>query len=109
MNDDLYHLKWLLERIDSLAKFPNRLPTHRNIWQGSYDVWSCEQDKIDAVEIPKWNMQLAEREGFIKSEVKKQGNFEVVVWSLTKLGKAFIEVTDEGISSTPCQPDHIVE
>lgn len=86
------NLEWLLDRIDTLeelhAKNPHRLPTHKAIWSGSYDVWMCEQDKIDSVEIPKARMKEAEDAGLIKSEEKQVGSFSVILWSLTEDGKA---------------------
>ncbi len=84
-------INWLLNRINNLQNIPNRLPDHRTIWQGSYDVWHCEQDKIDAVEIPKARMKEAEDLGLIKSYKHewKLGKFEVV-WSLTESAKRFL-------------------
>lgn len=82
-------LSWILYRINMLTELnsPRRPITHRNIWQGCYDVWSCEQDRIDAVEIPKLRMQEAEAAGLIKSETFDRVNYKETIWSLTELGK----------------------
>lgn len=93
---------WILYRIVDLEKRQQaRLErgkddaslwaTHRNIWQGSYDVWFSEQDKIDAVEIPKARMKACEDAGLIKSEVKHWKKWDYVVWSLTDKGHAMLE------------------
>jgi len=86
-------VRWLLLTInnlnDSFARHGtySHLPIHKNIWRGSYDVWSCEQDKIGAVEIPKSRMKQAEEDGLIASEKKMFGKYTVDVWHLTELGK----------------------
>ena len=89
--------EWLLDRIQWLENTgsPNRWPTHSNIWQGSYDVWSCEQDRIDAYEIPRKRMKDAEEAGYIKSEVRTRGRFNFVVWSLTDLGRECLKKIKE--------------
>lgn len=84
-------LKWLLERIQKLQNNPMRKTTHKDIWSGSYDVWNCEQDKIDSIEIPKRRMKEAEEAKMIESEIKHQGKYSFVVWKLTDIGKAFLE------------------
>ena len=87
MNDDV--MLWLLNRIKWLNDLNSysRLPTHRNIWSGSYDVWFCEQDRIDAVEIPKACMKKAVDDGLIESENKTLGKYTFEVWKLTDKGK----------------------
>lgn len=90
------HFGWLLLQIHHLneqfASHNNytNLPIHRNIWRGSYDVWETEQDRIDAVEIPKRRMQEAKDAGFIVSEKIMFGKYEQEVWHLTELGLAGI-------------------
>jgi hypothetical protein len=85
---------WLLSRIKDLEAREAQsnknwwLATHRNIWQGSYDVWFTEKDQIDAVEIPKARMQAALDAGIIKKENRMIGKYEQVVYSLTDLGEA---------------------
>jgi len=90
-------IRWILWRIQNLKEMnsPNRLPTYRNIWQGCYDVWHCEQDRIDSVEIPKAKMKAAEEGGFIKSEIVKMGKFDQVVYSLTELGEKTLRENNE--------------
>jgi len=85
---DVDDFKWLLHRIQSLESMPNRPPTHSNIWQGSYDVWFCEQDRLDAVNIPRQRMKDAEDRGLIQSSKMQKGKFEYSVWSLTDLGRS---------------------
>lgn len=77
---------------DTLVSYdgPSRWPTHRNIWQGSYDVWFCEQDRIDAVEIPKAKMKAAEESGLIESELRTYNKYEYTVWKLTERGKSLL-------------------
>ena len=88
-------MEWMLLKIHHLEERaktnPAWWPTHRNIWQGSYDVWYTEQDRIDSVEIPKARMQAALDDGLIKSEIKKIYKYDQVVYSLTELGKKTIE------------------
>jgi hypothetical protein len=99
---DVDGVVWILAKIEGLEKLHNervargiddtaRWATHRNIWQGSYDVWSCKQDEIDAIEIPQRRMKEAEEGGFIKSEKKTWKKYEYVVWSITETGKALLE------------------
>jgi hypothetical protein len=86
-------VQWLLLTIKNLWELPHRPPTHRNIWSGSYDVWSCEQDRIDAVEIPKARMKAAEDDGLIFSETRQKGKYKEIVWHLTDKGKQLLETT----------------
>lgn len=90
--DDPDGMIWLLERVKWLNNLDSdrRLPTHRNIWQGSYDVWFCEQDRIDAVEIPKARMKKAIDEGLIESENKTLGKYTFEIWKLTEKGKGLL-------------------
>ncbi len=98
--------RWILLRIQGLEKLNQerlahgindtaRWATHRNIWQGCYDVWCGEQDRIDAVEIPKARMKAAEEAGLIKSEKKTWRKWEFEVWSITDAGKAILEKTND--------------
>lgn len=86
---------WILDRIKWLETMPNRPATHKNIWAGSYDVWSCPQDRIDAIEMPKARMKNAEDAGFIKSQIVKKDHYELVVWTLTELGREYLERATE--------------
>jgi hypothetical protein len=79
-NDEI---KWLLWKIQEIEKLPNRLPTHRNIWAGSYDCWNGEQDRINQTAIPRARMKEAEEMGLIESLKMDRG---MPVWSLTKAG-----------------------
>lgn len=88
----LLNIKYLNERYNNGEK---RKPTHHSIWAGSYDVWSCEQDRIDAIEIPKARMKEAEEAGFIKNEIinttyKNGKTFAETLWSLTELGEQYL-------------------
>lgn len=89
---DEERMPWLLTRIKQLETLnnPKRLPTHRNIWAGSFDVWLCEQDRLDAQIIPKVTMQKAEVLDYIKSHKQMDGKYEIVVWSLTDKGVEFL-------------------
>lgn len=82
-----------LENQQTGVKNPHyRWATHRNIWAGSYDVWGCEQDKIDAVEIPNQRMKAAEEAKLIESEEKDgPGGYKKIIWKLTDLGEEFYE------------------
>jgi hypothetical protein len=86
------HLLWLLDRIQWLEELNSamRPPTHKCIWQGSYDVWECEQDRLDSINIPLANMKLAEESGLIKSEIRTVGKYEMIVWGLTDVGREFL-------------------
>jgi hypothetical protein len=42
-------------------------PTYKNIWRGCYDIWFCQQDRIDGQEMMKFQTEKAEKAGFIKS------------------------------------------
>lgn len=100
MHDDI---KWLLERIQSLSNksnpdTPSHWPIHKNIWRGSYDVWSCDQDRIDAVEIPNARMREAEETGLIESKLVQWKKWDFTVWSLTEKGE---QVLSEGILECP--------
>jgi hypothetical protein len=78
---------WLLERIKNES-----FPTRRNIFRGCYDVWCCEQDRIDAVKIPKQQLVEAESLGLIykKQHEWKPGKFEE--WfKLTPYGEQYLE------------------
>ena len=90
---DSESLMWLLTRIRDLEKMAthHRWPTHSNIWAGSYDVWMCEQDRIDAIEIPRSRIRDAEELGFIKSEIRTRGKYNFTVWTLTGHGKEYID------------------
>ncbi len=83
---------WILRRIDFLETLnsPRRLPTHRNIWSGSYDVWACEQDRIDAQDIPKARMDTAVKNMLIESRPHQVGKYTFDVWTLTERGKQLI-------------------
>lgn len=97
-------VRWLLLKINELNEnFSKRkvywnLPTHRNIWRGSYDVWLCEQDKIDAVEIPKARMRQAEKDCLIASEQMTFGKYVYDVWRLTEHGKKTLGVNNDNDS-----------
>jgi hypothetical protein len=86
---DPNEVEWLLSRIDSLHNplRPKMKATHRNIWAGSYDVWFCEQDRIDAVEIPKRRMQEALDAGFIVGAEELLGKYKATVYHLTDMGR----------------------
>lgn len=95
MEIDVEGVKFILNRIKMLKeRGPNWFPTHRNIWQGSYDVWFNEQDQIDAVEIPKARMKEAEEGGYIKSEIVR-GKYDMIVYSVTELGEKLLEENNE--------------
>lgn len=81
---------WLLQRIDELQDNQKMPPTHKNIWQGSYDVWYSEQDRIDANVIPHARMLGAQKADLIQSGIKEVGKYKFEVWSLTEKGKQLI-------------------
>lgn len=78
--------EWLLLKIEALNS-PHRPATYQNIWGGSYDVWSCEQDRIDAIEIPRARMKAAQDEGLIESSFVDRGRYKFTVWGLTPKGE----------------------
>ncbi len=100
---DYNGLEWILNRIEYLKSCPKRAhrenllrytvrdATHQSIWQGSYDVWECEQDRIDAINIPLLRMKEAEEGGFIQKETIQKGKYIIPIWTLTELGKEFLE------------------
>jgi hypothetical protein len=83
MMDEIF---WLLMRVKH-----ERRPTRQNIFRGCYDVWSCEQDKIDSVEIPKLRLAEAESLGLICLEQHewKPGKF-VEFYKLTNQGEEYL-------------------
>lgn len=92
-------VEWLLLNIKYLDEWSQTNPSHRpnrqNIWRGSYDVWTCEQDKIDAIEIPKRRMKEAEEAGLITSEeTLYRGKYKEIVWKLTGLGRQRLEALE---------------
>ncbi len=87
---------WLLNKIKTLEGLPKRWPTHQNIWAGSYDVWHNDQDRIDAIEIPRRRMQEAEDADLITNETKWRGQHKYIVWSLTHQGEQVLEDLKEG-------------
>lgn len=82
-------MKWLLNRIKELEAKDSVSwwPTTKTIWAGCYDVWYNEQERLAALDIPKIRMKEAEDLGFIKSEIRKIGKYDKVVWVLTELGQ----------------------
>jgi|SRR6516225_3359085 hypothetical protein len=84
---DLLNRIKCLEELWEQKQTYTHLPIHKNIWRGSYDVWSCEQDRIDATEIPKARMKEAAELGYIESRIIKHGNYDYEVWALTESGK----------------------
>jgi hypothetical protein len=72
--------------------------THKNIWSGSYDVWGCEQDIIDAREIPLARMKDTEEAGLIESEERESpcGRWKFEVWKLTEAGEKFYSQSSSG-------------
>ena len=88
MSYDVDGIQWLLSRIKRCDR-PNKLPTHQNIWQGCYDVWHCEQDRADAINIPRLRMKEAEDLGFIKNTLTDMGKYKIVLWSITEVGEEF--------------------
>lgn len=85
-------LEFIIQRIKNLEKktHPSNKPTHRNIWAGCYDVWCCEQDRVDARTIPLENMKRALDEGLIKGEEVKIGSYTTTVYSVTEIGEEFM-------------------
>ena len=82
MNPD--DIEWLLKTIALLPRAPDYPPTtQRNIFRGCYDCWLCEQDRIDAVEIPKRRLAEAEELGLIR---KKE-----VEYALTQKGREHLK------------------
>jgi len=102
---DIEGQKWLVYRIrwlDEHSKKHNnwRRPTHKNIWQGSYDVWSCDQDRLDAVSIPKARMEEALENGLIREEEELISNkYKEIVYHLTETGIKLLETTGWTIST----------
>jgi hypothetical protein len=86
------NIEFVLFKVKELNELrrSNRLPTHRNIWQGSYDVWNAAQDYIDATEQPKAAMKKALDEGYICSEEVMVGKYVNVVYRLTELGQEYL-------------------
>jgi len=76
---------WLLHRI--VWKTALGRPNQKNIFQGCYDVFYCEQDEIDAYEIPKRRLQEAEDLGLIERfSDKYTEKFNDSMWALTPKG-----------------------
>lgn len=97
MSDDTKRVLRILSTIQALNELFSKyktyslLPIHKNIWRGSYDVWSCEQDMIDSVEIPKSFMKRLKDEELITSRSMIFCNREIEVWSLTETGEKLIK------------------
>ncbi len=82
---------WLLDRIDWTINGRKWRATHRNIWQGCYDVWEIEQDMIDSGNIPRQRMQAAEDDGLITSVTVDYGKYKQVEWKLTERGEELLK------------------
>ncbi len=67
---------------------PSWKPTRKTIWQGCYDVWSCEQDRLDSVAAIDHRMQEAVDLGLIY--IVPDSCFPTFVWKLTELGQKAI-------------------
>lgn len=93
MIEDKDGAKWLLNRIQWLTELNNkfRLPTYSNIWQGSYDVWANEQDRLDSINIPKYRTKEAEDAGLIEKGIKRINNYDHIIYVITELGYKFLE------------------
>lgn len=103
-------LCWILNRIKTVedrfkkSNNPGWWSTHRNIWQGCYDVWFDEQDKIDSIEIPNNRMKEAENLGLIVSQEKTYPNttYKTIIWEITESGEKMLfeqNMTDISISN----------
>ena len=98
--------KWLIGKIKIMEESTKNLnsqgiiahadwPIHKHIWRGNYDVWSCDQDRINAIEIPRARMKAAEEDGLITTKgplTEAQKTFvakypHTTIWSLTELGE----------------------
>lgn len=69
-------MKFILERIN-LCRKKNWPATHKNIWQGSFDVYPLSEPDTS-----KERMKQAEKEGLIRSEK---------IWFLTDKGRNFLK------------------
>lgn len=89
-------LEYVLYRVKLLNGMnnPRRLPTHRNIWSGSYDVWHCEQDRIDAKEKPQAAMKRALDAEYIVSEDVQVGKYTNTIYRLTPIGEEHLRQCD---------------
>lgn len=86
--------KFILSRIKIWEKrnaISGRPVTYRDIWQGCYDVWGCDQDRIDAIEIPKTQTEKAEALGLIQQEIVEWRGVKGIKWSITKLGQKLLD------------------
>lgn len=87
---DIY---WLLTRIKFITakNRPNWSPNRGQIFAGSYDVWSCEQDKIDSMEIPKRRLNETRALGLVENESQSENWGWYELWHLAKAGEKFLE------------------
>src|ERR1035437_3240000 len=91
---------WLLKTIKQLHEDKKQREISHNkvdyyridkkiIFRGSYDVWSCKQDEIDAHNEPVRRLTEAENEGYIiRGNI---GGIHRTEWTLTDKGKQFLE------------------
>lgn len=82
-SEDVY---WMLKNISVLGDKADR----KTIFRGCYDVWFCEQDRIDSVEIPKQRLAAARDQGLIE-EVDTGKKYPAKIWRLTENGKKMLE------------------
>ena len=82
---------WLLDRINFLKTRPGGWKTNRkDIFQGSYDVIFCEQDKIDYDIIMRYRLDSVQSLGLIENDEKENWNWKSI-WRLTEAGEKLLK------------------
>jgi hypothetical protein len=82
-------ISWLLANIKVLNNDGKR-PTRRDIFRGCYDVWYCEQDMIDATEIPNRRLAEAKEQGLIEDFPNPRNENWLPHWKLTEAGEHYL-------------------
>ena len=80
-------INWLLARIKTMS---GTRTTRKDIFRGCYDVWSCEQDMMDAVEIPNRRLAEAKNLGLIEDFPDPRNEKWMPHWRLTEAGEAYL-------------------
>lgn len=82
-------VSWLLACIKVLTNDGKRT-TRIDIFRGSYDVWGCEQDMMDAIEIPNRRLAEAKEQGLIEDFPDPRNEKWLPHWRLTDAGEAYL-------------------
>jgi hypothetical protein len=87
MTSEFYWMYWVLEKIESLE---GKSSGRKDIYRGSYDVWFCEQDQIDAFAMQEHQLTEAEKHGFIEQFPDPRNDKWACHWKLTESGKQLL-------------------